>query len=377
MRYDKMSAFIVMDIVREAGKYPNAIHFEIGQPDLPPSPNVKAALQSAVADNQFSYTESLGLFELREKICRYYREIYQVDISPQRVLLTPGTSGAFLIAYALTLAKGDKLGLTDPSYPCYKNFAYMMEVEPHFIPVDKTSCYQLTLQQLQNQADHIRALQISSPANPTGNIYTAETLEALNHYCRQHNIAFISDELYHGLVYEEQAATALQFNPDAYVINGFSKYFCMPGARLGWIIVPQDKVREAEIIAQNIFICAPTLSQYGALEAFDADYLQHIQTLFKQRRDYLYNELKQLFTIEFKPQGAFYLWADVSRYTDDSYAFAKQMLQEIQVATTPGIDFGNNNTKHYLRFAYTRDIAHMRAGIERLKMWLENRAKKG
>ena len=180
MRYDKMSAFIVMDIVREAGKYPNAIHFEIGQPDLPPSPNVKAALQSAVADNQFSYTESLGLFELREKICRYYREIYQVDTSPQRVLLTPGTSGAFLIAYALTLAKGDKLGLTDPSYPCYKNFAYMMEVEPHFIPVDKTSCYQLTLQQLQNQADHIRALQISSPANPTGNIYTAETLEALN-----------------------------------------------------------------------------------------------------------------------------------------------------------------------------------------------------
>lgn len=151
----------------------------------------------------------------------------------------------------------------------------------------------------------------------------------------------------------------------------------MPGARLGWIIVPQDKVREAEIIAQNIFICAPTLSQYGALEAFDADYLQHIQTLFKQRRDYLYNELKQLFTIEFKPQGAFYLWADVSRYTDDSYAFAKQMLQEIQVATTPGIDFGNNNTKHYLRFAYTRDIAHMREGIERLKVWLENRSKKG
>ena len=377
MRYDKMSAFIVMDIVREAGKYPNAIHFEIGQPDLPPSPNVKAALQSAVADNQFSYTESLGLFELREKICRYYREIYQVDISPQRVLLTPGTSGAFLIAYALTRAKGDKLGLADPAYPCYKNFAYMMEVEPHFIPVDKTSCYQLTLQQLQNQADHIRALQISSPANPTGNIYTAETLEALNHYCRQHNIAFISDELYHGLVYEEQAATALQFNPDAYVINGFSKYFCMPGARLGWIIVPQDKVREAEIIAQNIFICAPTLSQYGALEAFDADYLQHIQTLFKQRRDYLYNELKQLFTIEFKPQGAFYLWADVSRYTDDSYAFAKQMLQEIQVATTPGIDFGNNNTEHYVRFAYTRDIAHMREGIERLKVWLENRSKKG
>ncbi|KGQ70614.1 aminotransferase [Chelonobacter oris] len=371
MRYDKMSAFIVMDIVREAAKYPNAVHFEIGQPDLPPSPKVKAALQHAVADNQFRYTESLGLAELRQKICQYYHRHYQVEISPQRVLLTPGTSGAFLIAYALTLAKGDKLGLTDPSYPCYKNFAYMMEVEPHFMPVDKHSCYQLTPQQLQGQP--IRALQISSPANPTGNIYTADNLRALNDYCRRHDIAFISDELYHGLVYEQQAATALQFNPDAYVINGFSKYFCMPGARLGWIIVPQDKVRSAEIIAQNIFICAPTLSQYAALHAFDADYLQQIQTTFKQRRDYLYQELSKLFTIEFKPQGAFYLWADVSHYSDDSYQFAKEMLHEIQVATTPGIDFGNNGTKHYLRFAYTREIEHMREGIERLKMWLQQR----
>ncbi|MGR3808649.1 Aspartate/methionine/tyrosine aminotransferase [Pasteurella testudinis DSM 23072] len=375
MRYDKMSAFIVMDIVREAAKYPNAIHFEIGQPDLPPSPKVKAALQSAVAADQFSYTESLGLPALREKICRYYQDTYQIEISPQRVLLTPGTSGAFLIAYALTLAKGEKLGLTDPSYPCYKNFAYMMEVEPHFMPVDKSSCYQLTVPQLQAQHEKIRALQISSPANPTGNIYTAESLQALNTYCRQHDIAFISDELYHGLVYEQQAATALQFNPDAYVINGFSKYFCMPGARLGWIIVPEHKVREAEIIAQNIFICAPTLSQYGALAAFDNAYLAQIQTTFRQRRDYLYNELKQLFTIEFKPQGAFYLWADVSRYTDDSYQFAKEMLAEIQVATTPGIDFGNNGTHHYLRFAYTRDIEHMRKGIARLKAWLKNREK--
>ncbi|KAE9528441.1 aminotransferase [Testudinibacter aquarius] len=373
MRYDKMSAFIVMDIVREAGKYPNAIHFEIGQPDLPPSPRVKAALQSAVEDNRFSYTESLGLYALREKICQYYRTTYQIDIAPERVLLTPGTSGAFLIAYALTLADGDKLGLTDPSYPCYKNFAHMMEVEPHFIAVDKSSCYQLTVAQLQAQAEKIRALQISSPANPTGNIYSAENLQALNEYCRQHEIAFISDELYHGLVYEEQAATALQFNPDAYVINGFSKYFCMPGARLGWIIVPQHKVREAEIIAQNIFICAPTLSQYGALEAFDHAYLAQIQNTFRERRDYLYNELKQLFTIEFKPQGAFYLWADVSHYTDDSYRFAKEMLAEIQVATTPGIDFGTNGTKHYLRFAYTREIAHMREGVERLKGWLKSK----
>ncbi len=368
MRYDNMSAFIVMDIVREAAKYPNAIHFEIGQPDLPPSEKVKNALKSAVENNRFSYTESLGLPALREKICQFYDRTYGVKITPNRVLLTPGTSGAFLVAYALTLANGDKLGLTDPAYPCYKNFAYMMDIQPEFMPVDHQDCYQLKTEQLHGR--NIRALQISSPANPTGNIYTPERLKELNEYCFANHIAFISDELYHGLVYDEQVATALQFNPNAYVINGFSKYFCMPGLRLGWLIVPEDKVREAEIIAQNIFISAPTLSQYAALEAFDDDYLNQTKQIFRQRRDFLYHELNQLFTIEFKPQGAFYLWADVSEYTDDSYEFAKRMLHEIQVAATPGIDFGNNGTRHYLRFAYTRDIEHLREGVKRMKKWL-------
>lgn len=371
MRCDNMSAFIVMDIVREAAKYPNAIHFEIGQPDLAPSPKVTQALLQAVEAQQFSYTESLGLAALRDKICQYYDRTYGVKITPNRVLLTPGTSGAFLVAYALTLNKGDKLGLTDPAYPCYKNFAYMMDIEPEFMPVDKQDYYQLSPAQLQGRA--IQALQISSPANPTGNIYRAERLKALNDYCMAHQIAFISDELYHGLVYDEQAASALQFNPNAYVINGFSKYFCMPGMRLGWIIVPENKVREAEIIAQNIFISAPTLSQYAALEAFDQDYLDEVKEKFRQRRDFLYRQLSDIFTIEFKPQGAFYLWADVSKYTDSCYEFAQEMLREIQVAATPGIDFGRNGTQHYLRFAYTRDIEHLREGVERIKGWLAAR----
>ena len=368
MRYDNMSAFIVMDIVREAGKYPNAIHFEIGQPDLAPSEKVKSALQHAVENNRFAYTESLGLYELREKISLYYSRIYGVSVTPERILLTPGTSGAFLIAYTLTLSHGDKLGLTDPSYPCYKNFAYVLDIEPEFIPVDYHDCYQLNVQQLKGRA--IKALQISSPANPTGNIYTPQRLQELNTYCIAQNIDFISDELYHGLVYDQTAATALQFNPNAYVINGFSKYFCMPGMRLGWIIVPEHKIRAAEIIAQNLFISAPTLAQFGALEAFDDEFLDATRQTFRARRDFLYNELKQIFTIEFKPQGAFYLWADVSRYTDDSYQFAKRMLREIQVAATPGIDFGTNGTKHYLRFAYTRDISHLSEGVARMKKWL-------
>ena len=221
MRYDKMSAFIVMDIVREAAKHPNAIHFEIGQPDLPPSENIKTALKNAVEHNCFAYTESLGLPALREKICQYYDRTYGVTIPPNRVLLTPGSSGAFLVAYTLTLSDGDKLGLTDPS------FAYMLDIQPEFMPVDYHNCYQLRVEQLKDK--NIKALQISSPANPTGNIYTPECLKELNDYCIEHKIDFISDELYHGLVYDETASTALQFNPNAYVINGFSKYFCMPG----------------------------------------------------------------------------------------------------------------------------------------------------
>lgn len=371
MRDQKMNPFIVMDIVREAARYPHAVHFEIGQPDLPPAPAVKAALQQAVADNRFSYTESLGLPELREKISAHYQNEYGVAVAPERILLTPGTSGAFLIAYALSLPPGSRLGLTDPSYPCYQNFAHLLDVTPEFFPVGAEDNYQLHPHQLHGR--QLAALQISSPANPTGNLYTPERLQALNEHCRAHGTAFISDELYHGLVYDGQAATALQFNPDAYVINGFSKYFCLPGARLGWVIVPEHKVRAAEIVAQNLFICAPTLSQYGALAAFDAGYLNGIREQFKARRDFLYQALNPLFPIDAKPQGAFYLWADVSRYTDDSYAFAKQMLANIQVACTPGIDFGRHRTGHYLRFAYTRETAHMQEGVERIRRWLAER----
>eukprot|EP01029_Cantina_marsupialis_P015074 TRINITY_DN33028_c0_g2_i2.p1 TRINITY_DN33028_c0_g2~~TRINITY_DN33028_c0_g2_i2.p1 ORF type:complete len:372 (-),score=45.69 TRINITY_DN33028_c0_g2_i2:692-1807(-) len=371
MRYEKMSSFIVMDIVREAQKYEDSIHFEIGQPDLNPTPKAKEKLQEALSNDKFSYTESLGLYELREKISKHYKKTYGVDIDESQILLTPGTSGAFLIAYTLTLKHNGKLGLSDPSYPCYKNFAYMLDIEPVFMNIDKSCNYQLNTNHLQNE--NIDALQISSPSNPTGNIYEEKNLKELIEYCDKNSISFISDELYHGLVYEKEATTALQFSENAFVINGFSKYYCMPGLRLGWIIVPKKLAREAEIVAQNIFISAPTLSQYAALEAFDYEYLYSIKQTFKERRDYLYKELNEIFTVDAKPDGAFYLWVDVSKYTDDSFAFAKELLEKIHIATTPGIDFGSNETKKYLRFAYTRDISHMKEGIKRLKEYLKSR----
>jgi len=368
MRYEKMSSFIVMDIVKEGQKYDDTIHFEIGQPDLPPSNKVKEKIKEAVDNNSFAYTESLGLLPLREKIAQNYKDIYNVDIDPHQILLTPGTSGAFMVAYTLSLKNNDNLGLSDPSYPCYKNFAYMLDINPVFMNISKETDYQLTVEHLKGQ--DLQALQISSPSNPTGNLYSKNNLEELINYCDNNNIAFISDELYHGLTYEEDAHTALEFSDNVFIINGFSKYYCMPGLRLGWIIVPKDKIRQAEIIAQNLFISAPTLSQYAALEAFDKDYLAHIKDTFKERRDYLYSQLSEIFDIDAKPDGAFYLWANVSKYTNDSFEFAKQILKDTHVATTPGVDFGTNKTQQYLRFAYTRDIEHMSEGIARLKKYL-------
>lgn len=371
MRYENMNSFIVMDIVREAQKYEDTIHFEIGQPDLTPNEKVKEALKKAIDENKFSYTESLGLFELREKIAKHYKKEYGVNIDESQILLTPGTSGAFLIAYTLTLKHNGKLGLSDPSYPCYKNFANMLDIEPIFMNINKDCDYELKVEHLKKHK--LDALQISSPSNPTGNIYSNENLKELINYCEKNKIHFISDELYHGLIYEKEAATALEFSENVFVINGFSKYYCMPGLRLGWIVVPKNLVREAEIIAQNIFISAPTLSQYAALEAFDYEYLEEIKNKFKARRDYLYTELNEIFSVDAKPDGAFYLWVDVSKYTDDSFSFAKELLENIHIATTPGKDFGKNETNKYLRFAYTRDIEHMKEGINRLKEYLKSR----
>ncbi len=368
MRTDKLQPFRVMDVVREAQRYDDTIHFEIGQPDLPPSPRVIAALHEAVDAHKFAYTETLGLLSLRQKISAHYRRDYGVEVDPGRILIVPGTSTAFLIAYLLTLDQGNVLGLPDPSYPCYKNFAHMVDVEPHFFPVGSEEGYQLSSKQL--QGTHLDALHISSPANPTGTVYTPEALKSIVEYCDAEGIALISDELYHGLVYGAPAASAAQFSDTAIVINGFSKYFTMPGLRLGWMILPESLVRPAEIIAQNLYISAPTLSQYAALEAFDYDYLTHVRDTFRTRRDYLYEALSPLFPIDARPDGAFYLWANVSTYTDDSAAFAETLLRDTHVAITPGIDFGSNGTEHYLRFSYTREIEHLEEGVARLRRYL-------
>ena len=353
-----MKPFIVMDIVKESKKYENVIHLEIGEPDILPSPKIKEASIKAINNNQFFYTPSKGLEKLREKIATHYKTFYDVDVNPDNIIVTTGTSTAFLIAFYFA----KKITTPTPGYPCYENFAELENKKFIKIPTNFPN-YQLNIKELQKY--DFDTLMISSPNNPTGTI--TENLEEICTFCKKNNKLLISDELYHGLVYDKEYTTALKYNKDAIVINGFSKYFCMPGFRIGWVIVPNDKIRDAEIIAQNILISAPTISQYAALEAFDYKYLEYIQNEFKKRRDFLYNELKNIFPIA-KPDSAFYLWCDISKYSNNSLDFANKLLKEAKVATTPGVDFGDY--KNYLRIAYTKDLKILKEGVKRIKSFL-------
>ncbi len=367
---DKISPFIVMDILAKARTMPDAVHMEVGEPDLAPFEKVTEAYVKAIKDGKSHYTPARGLTELRETIAHYYQKKYGVSVSPDRVIVTPGTSGAFMVVFALLADPGKRLLLSDPSYPCYRNFAYFLGAEPLFQKISRDTHYEILPDAVKSMQD-IGAMVISSPANPVGNVYRESTMKDLIRLSEEKGFRFVSDEIYHGLVYDEQEHTALEFSDSVIVVNSFSKYFCMPGYRLGWMILPEELVRKAEIIIQNIFIAANTPAQYAALEAFDDAYLQNVRDTFRKRRDFLYGELKNLFTIDAVPDGAFYIWADVSRYSDNSMEFCKKLLKKKAVAVTPGIDFGSNQTEHYVRFAYTQDIATLKAGVERLKEFLK------
>ncbi len=366
---DKISPFIVMDILAKARTMPDAVHMEIGEPDLPPSEQVTEAYKKAIKDKQFHYTPAKGLLPLRERIAEYYTKEYQVQISPERILITPGTSGAFLVVFALLSDSDKRVVLSDPSYPCYKNFTYFLGSEPVCIPVARDTGYEIIPQNVPSTGD-IGSLVVSSPSNPTGTLYKAETIKGLIKLCEDRNIRFISDEIYHGLVYDKQEHTALEFSNRSIVINSFSKYFCMPGFRIGWMILPDELVRKAEIIVQNIFIAANTPAQYAAIGAFDEGYLENVRNTFRERRDFLYTTLKDIFQLDAFPDGAFYIWADISRYSDNAMDFCQRLLREKAVAVTPGIDFGNIRTERYVRFAYTQDMSQLEIGVERLKDFL-------
>jgi len=351
------------------------IHMEIGEPDfVTPQPVIDAGIR-ALSEGRTHYTPAVGLAALRERIAGFYRDRYAVSVQPERIVVTPGASAALQLVMAVLVNPGDRVLMADPGYPCNRNFVYLVNGEPVGIPVTADTGYQPSPEQVEaHWSQDTAALLVASPSNPTGTLLDADTLQSFHDFTRSRGAALVVDEIYHGLVYGETAATALAVSDDLFVINSFSKYFGMTGWRLGWLVAPLAMVPEIDKLAQNLFLAASTLSQHSALRAFDADNLEILESrreAFRERRDYLLPALRQLgFDIPVTPAGAFYLYADCSRFTSDSYTFSQRLLEEAGVAITPGTDFGTFRPERHVRFAYTTSLENLREGVRRLRDFL-------
>jgi len=371
--------FFVMDLLGRARRMEAAgrsiIHMEIGEPDHPtPEPIIRAGLD-ALRRGDLHYTPSLGLPALREAIAAFYQERYGVAVPAGCIVVTPGASGALLLALGALIDPGDRVLLGEPGYPCNRHFVRFVEGEPVGVPVGPEDRYQLTADLVgRHWREGTVAVLIASPANPTGTVVAADALAAMVAAVEGRGGRLICDEIYHGLVYEGQATTALACSDELFVVNSFSKYFHMTGWRLGWLVVPEGYVDAVDRLAQNLFLAAPTPAQYAALAAFAPEtraILDARRDEFRQRRDFLLPALRELgFVIPVTPEGAFYLYADCSPFTDDSFAFAERLLEEAGVAVTPGRDFGANAPERHLRFAYTTSLANLAEGVQRLGRFL-------
>jgi len=371
--------FYVMELLQRAKQLEaqgrDIIHMEIGEPGFPtPAAIVEQGIKY-IQKGEVKYTAAAGLLELRLKISEFYLEKYKVKVAAERIFVTPGASGAFLLALGVSLNPGEEVLMADPCYPCNQNFVRLMEAKTKFINVDGKTDYQLSAQLIKDNWSHnSKGVLIASPSNPTGTLIAPTALEQIIKQINSLGGCFYSDEIYHGLVYGKEARSALEFSDDVFVINSFSKYFGMTGWRIGWLVVPELYTNAVERLAQNIFISTSTHSQYAALAAFTEQNLlelEHRKDEFEKRRDFLYSHLIRLgFEIMVKPEGAFYIYANCSRYSEDSFQFAKDLLEQQGVAVTPGKDFGNNAENCYIRFAYTAPIAKMSVAIERLEKFI-------
>jgi len=378
-RMQGISAFYVMELLQRAKQLEqqgrDIIHMEIGEPDFPTPPAVIAAGRQLLKSGEVKYTAAAGLPELRAAIAGYYHKHYAVELDPGRIFITPGASGAFLLAFGISLNPGEQIMMADPCYPCNDNFVRLFDGHTQFVNVDATTEFQLTAYLIaKHWQDTTKGALIASPSNPTGTLIgDAELAKAIAQVHSQGG-CFYSDEIYHGLVYDQTATTALKHSDEVFVINSFSKFFGMTGWRVGWLVVPEDFIEAAEKLAQNIFISTPTHSQYAAVASFSAENLAELELRrleFQRRRDFLYEGLLKLgFSVACKPQGAFYVYADVSRFTDDSFQFARDLLEQEGVAVTPGRDFGDFHAEKHIRFAYTASIDRMAAALQRLERFL-------
>jgi aspartate/methionine/tyrosine aminotransferase len=352
------------------------VHMEIGEPDFAaPEPVLRAGIR-ALEQGATHYTAAPGLPRLREAIAGYYRARYGIGVSPSRILVTTGSSAALMLACAALVDPGDEVLLADPGYPANRHFVRVVEGVPRAIPVDAASGYQLAPDHLRDHwGARTAAALVASPSNPTGTLITTERLGEMAAIAYSKGGTLIVDEIYHGLVYGDDYTTALALSDEVVVINSFSKYFCMTGWRLGWMVAPQGLVGELEKLAQNLYLAAPTPAQHAALAALEPGTLALLDARareLKARRDYLVPALRALgFEIPVTPQGAFYIYAGCGALTRDSHAFARDLLEQAGVAITPGVDFGAHAPERHVRFAYTQPMERLREGVARIARFLE------
>ncbi|NRB04837.1 MAG: aminotransferase class I/II-fold pyridoxal phosphate-dependent enzyme [Rhodobacteraceae bacterium] len=376
-RRSDIDPFIVMDVM-EAARQAEAegrdiVHMEVGQPGTPAPNRATDALAKAMQHDTLGYTVALGLPALRARIAQLYKDWYNVDLDPARVVVTSGSSAGFILTFTALFDTGDRVGIGAPGYPSYRQILKGLGLTPVDLVTRAENRFQPVAEDLVGQ--DLAGLMVASPANPTGTMLNHAELTSIIEATHNAGAAFISDEIYHGIEYEKKAVTALEITDEAYVINSFSKYFSMTGWRVGWMVVPQDHVRIVERIAQNMFICPPHASQVAALAAMDADdETQANMEVYKANRALMIDGLRAAgFTDFAPPDGAFYVYADVSAFTDDSLAFSREILEKAGVAVTPGLDFDQTRGHHGLRFSYARSTADIREGLARLQAFMRAR----
>ena len=367
--------FIVMDVMSAAAAREQAgddvLHLEVGQPSTGAPAGALEAAAAALASERLGYTVALGIPPLRRRIARHYREAYGVAVDDAQVVVTTGSSGGFIIAFAAAFDPGDRVALAAPGYPAYRNILTALGCVPVEIPTGPNTRFQPTPELLDGLADPVDGLIVASPANPTGTMLSADELAALATYCADRGIRMISDEIYHGITYGHETATAAG-DAHAVTINSFSKYYSMTGWRLGWMVVPQDLVRAVECLTQNLFISAPTLSQIAGVAAFDCGAeLDRNVARYAANRQVLLEGLPKLGIDRLAPaDGAFYIYADISHLTDDSVGFCRRLLNETGIAATPGVDFDPERGHRTLRFSFAGATDDMEKAVARLGRWL-------
>ncbi len=371
----KVAPFIVMDVMRAAAEHAAAghevLHMEVGQPGTSAPRKVIEAAHQGLDSDRIGYTDALGISPLRAAIAHHYQDFYGVEVPADRIIVTTGSSGGFLLSFLACFDPGDRVALTLPCYPAYRNMLAALDIEVVFLPATIEDRFQPTVELLEQAGDPPDGLILTSPSNPAGTMVSPETLAELADYCRAKGIRLISDEIYHGITYGSMRAATAATAPEAFVINSFSKYFSMTGWRIGWMVVPEDMRRPIECLTQNLYISTPALSQLAALAAFDAhDELRSNVAAYARNRQLLLDKLPLAGFERLAPaDGAFYIYADVSQLTDDSPSFCARMLQEADVAATPGVDFDPERGRRFVRFSFAGTHDEMASAADRLINW--------